>query len=54
MDKIMSKPGDHNKELNNLNKLTADLIKRNTPEGLRAVEDSRKHREFIRSLAEAI
>ena len=32
----------------------AELVKANTPSGLRAAVDSKKHHDFIKSLAEAL
>lgn len=54
VDRIMSQPNDHSAKLKELNTRTAELVKTNTPPGLRAAEDSQKHRAFIVSLAEAI
>jgi hypothetical protein len=54
VDKIISQSGDHSTKLNELNKRTAELVKANTQPGLRAAEDSQKHRAFIASLTEAL
>ena len=54
VDRIMSQANDHSAKLKELNTRTAELVKANTPPGLRAAEDSQKHRAFIVSLTEAM
>jgi hypothetical protein len=54
VDRIMSQASDQSTRLNELNKRTAELVKANTEPGLRAAEDSQKHRAFIVSLTEAL
>ena len=54
VDKIVGQPGDQSTRLDELNKRTAELARANTEPGLRAVEDSQKHRAFIASLTESL
>ena len=54
LDQIAIQSDDHSNKINDLNIRTAELVKANTPSGLRAAVDSNKHRDFIKSLAEAL
>jgi hypothetical protein len=54
VDRIMLQADNQSTKLIELNTRTTELVKANTPQGLRAAEDSQKHRAFIVSLAEAI
>jgi hypothetical protein len=56
LDQIAIQPDDLNNKINELNTRTAELVKLNTLPGRRAAVavDNKKHREFIKSLAEAL
>jgi hypothetical protein len=54
LDQIAIQSNDHSNKINDLNIRTAELVKANTPSGLRAAVDSKKHHDFIKSLAEAL
>jgi hypothetical protein len=56
LDQIVSQSNDHRSKINDLNNRTAELVKLNTPIGRRApvTVDIKKHREFIKSLAEEL
>jgi hypothetical protein len=54
LDQIAIQPDDHSSKINDLNTRTAELVIANTSPGLRAAEDSKKHHDFIKSLAEAL
>lgn len=54
LDQIVIQSDDHSSKINDLNTRTAELVKANTPSGLRAAVDSKKHSDFIKSLAEAL
>lgn len=54
LDHIVLQSGDHSNKINDLNTRVSELVKSNTPPGLKAVVDSKKHHDFIRSLAASL